>query len=390
MNNSYGNESKPTPEKKLADIHQMHRDIGKSSYMLRLVIGLYLVVVFYAWELIQVIISMTKISDNSFMQAFSYTYGTSALLGELKNNLSITAIVLSVILIIRLLPAVACTAIFVKSKKYNAAEEMLPFLTLIQVFGAVEAVIWGISFGYVIFNFIKYKIPLFSFDSGLYSMIIIVFLLLMLFKIIQGVLLPGYSASIKRYISTGKKPEKAYSGIKFCFVMLGTLNAIVFIFIFVSVLVVHGPDAFFRTFRYLWPIYLFFLSYLFCNICAVGITNRYRIRSTSIESGAASASSSMNNRPSNTPYTGPASSQNYNGYQSYNGYQQSGQTYGGYQQNRPGNTTGQGFSGNNAPFSDIPQNRPGNTTGQGFSGNSAPFSDIPPDDFYNSNFYDGQ
>ncbi len=437
MNSTYYvNKDNMQPSKAtLDDKHQVIRDIGKSGYMLRLIIGSCLILVFFLWEVFQIIVTMSKLSDQGqgLSGMPSYSLNFSVLLGQLMNQLGIVLALSVVVTLIRMLPTIAFIAIFVKSKKYNSAESMFPFFTMVQVFGVLEALIWGGLLIYETFTFIKYQVPIFS-GNGISTMIIVVFLLIMVFKTIQGILLIGFVKYIKNYINTGDCPPKPFNGMKFVIVMLSTLNAIIFTFLLGSVIITQGIDLFFKTLPQLWPIYLFFFAQMFSNMCAMRLLNVFKSRTRRLEYNAAPSPSTYHQRPFNTPYPSenntPAyrNQQNNNqyqnpqrtgyqqnnsqyqnqqrtgyqqnnnqyqnqqrtGYQQNNSQYQSGQGFG-YQQNNGPYQNGQGFGGyqqnnspflndqsfgsyqpNNSPFQDIP-----------FSGSGKPFEDLS--DFNNNN-----
>ena len=235
-------------------------------------------------------------------------------------------------------------------------------------------------------------------------MIIVVFLLIMVFKAVQGIMLQFFIIYIRNYINNGYCPKKYFNIIKFSFVMLATLNAIVFSFIVGSVAITQGIDIFFKTFPQLWPIYLFFFAQMFGNICATSFLNTFRSRTRRLEFGAAPAPTTYSTRPFNSPYpteqnkpayqNQPANNAPYQNQPANNNYAQNGNQYqnrqncGGYQQNntpyqnQPVNNgytqnsnqyqNRQSFGGyqqNNAPY----QNQPVNN---GYTQNSAPFQDI--------------
>ena len=395
MDNSMYNSSDNTKMKKatLDDKHQVIRDIGKSGYMMRLIISSCLTLIFFIWETFQIFAAMIKISDNSLTSTASYSLGFSAILGTLMSQLGLFLAIFSIATIIRVLPVVSFIAIYVKSKKYNSTESLFPFLTVMQVFGVLEAIIWGGLLIYDIVNFIKYQIPIFS-DNGIYTMIIVVFLLIMVFKAVQGIMLQFFIIYIRNYINNGYCPKKYFNIIKFSFVMLATLNAIVFSFIVGSVAITQGIDIFFKTFPQLWPIYLFFFAQMFGNICATSFLNTFRSRTRRLEFGAAPAPTTYSTRPFNSPYPTEQNKPAYQNQPANNGYAQNGnqyqnrQSFGGYQQNnspyqnQPANNNyaqngnqyqnRQNFGGyqqNNSPY----QNQPVNN---GYTQNSAPFQDI--------------
>ena len=389
MDNSMYNSSDNTKMKKatLDDKHQVIRDIGKSGYMMRLIISSCLTLIFFIWETFQIFAAMIKISDNSLTSTASYSLGFSAILGTLMSQLGLFLAIFSIATIIRVLPVVSFIAIYVKSKKYNSTESLFPFLTVMQVFGVLEAIIWGGLLIYDIVNFIKYQIPIFS-DNGIYTMIIVVFLLIMVFKAVQGIMLQFFIIYIRNYINNGYCPKKYFNIIKFSFVMLATLNAIVFSFIVGSVAITQGIDIFFKTFPQLWPIYLFFFAQMFGNICATSFLNTFRSRTRRLEFGAAPAPTTYSTRPFNSPYpteqnkpayqNQPANNAPYQNQPANNNYAQNGnqyqnrQNFGGYQQNNSpyqNQPVNNGYTQNSAPFQDISQS-------------GSPFQDIPFSDNY--------
>ncbi len=379
MDNSMYNSSDNTKMKKatLDDKHQVIRDIGKSGYMMRLIISSCLTLIFFIWETFQIFAAMIKISDNSLTSTASYSLGFSAILGTLMSQLGLFLAIFSIATIIRVLPVVSFIAIYVKSKKYNSTESLFPFLTVMQVFGVLEAIIWGGLLIYDIVNFIKYQIPIFS-DNGIYTMIIVVFLLIMVFKAVQGIMLQFFIIYIRNYINNGYCPKKYFNIIKFSFVMLATLNAIVFSFIVGSVAITQGIDIFFKTFPQLWPIYLFFFAQMFGNICATSFLNTFRSRTRRLEFGAAPAPTTYSTRPFNSPYPTEQNKPAYQNQPANNGYAQNGnqyqnrQNFGGYQQNNSpyqNQPVNNGYTQNSAPFQDISQS-------------GSPFQDIPFSDNY--------
>ena len=392
MNNTYYvNKDNQKPSKAtLDDKHQIVRDIGKSGYMLKLIIGSSLILIFFLWETFQIFSTMTKLSDQSLTNTVSYSLGFSAVLGQLMNQLGVLLALCVVVALIRALPTVAFIAIFVKSKKYNSAESMFPFLTMVQVFGALVSLIWGVLFIYDIFNFIKYKIPIFT-GNGIYTMIIVVLLLIMVFKTFQGILLIGLVKYIKNYISTGECPPKPFNGMKFVIVMLSTLNAIILAFMVGSVIITQGIDLFFKTFPQLWPLYLFFFSQMFANMCAMSVLNVFKSRTRRLEYNVAPAPTAYHNRAFNTPYPSerntPAyqnrqnnsqfgNQQGFGGYQQNNAQFQNQQNFGGYQQNNAQLQNQQGFGGYQQNFGGYQQNNGQFQNQQNFGGyqqNNSPF-----------------
>ena len=369
MNNTYYiNKDNQKPSKAtLEDKHQVIRDIGKSGYMLKLIIGSCLILVFFLWEIFQIVSSMTKLSDQSLTNTASYSLGFSAVLGQLMNQLGIVLALCIFVTLIRAVPTVAFISIFVKSKKYNSAESLFPFLTMIQVFGVLEALIWGGLLIYDIFNFIKYQIPIFT-SNGIYTMIIVVLLLIMLFKTIQGILLLGFVKYVKNYISTGECPPRPFNGMKFVIVMLSTLNAIILAFMLGSIIITQGIDLFFKSFPQLWPLYLFFFSQMFANMSAMSVLNVFKSRTRRLEYNAAPAPTAFHDRPFNSPYPNNPNTPAYQNRQNNNQFQNQ-QNFGGYQQNNSPFLNDQSFGSyqpdNAAPFQDIP-----------FNGSGKPFEDL--------------
>ena len=415
MNNPYAsdNNSRTNNIKKeatLDDKHQVIRDLGKSGYLLKLIIGSGLLLIFFIWESFQIFSTKLQLTDTSLTNTASYSLGFSAVLGQLMTQLDIALIMFIIITLFRALPVISFTAIFVKSKKYHSAESMLPFMTVMQVFGIFEALLWGGLFIYDIINFIKYQIPIFS-SNGIYTMIIVVLLLMMVFKAVQGVFMQFFIIYIKNYIRSGDCPKKPFTGMKLSLVMLSTLNAIVLAFTVGSIIFTQGMDLFFKTFPQLWPIYLFFFGGMFTNMCAISFLNAFRSRTRRLEYGAAPAPTAFNSRPLNTPYPNSQSTMNNpspQNRQGFGGYQQNNQTYqnnqgfGGYQQNSQPYQNNRGFGGyqqnsqpyqNNQGLGGYQQNNQPYQNDQGFIGygqNNSPFQDIPFSDPVNTDPYAGQ
>ena len=264
----------PSPHNSSNPDNESFSGVGRSGAMLRLAVVLCTVIVFFVymlWQFISIRINLTT-NINSYSVSFAFT----VMFEQLVTNIDIMIAILSIIVIVRLLPIISAFAIYIKSRHYNSAESMIPFLTMIQLFGIVEGLAWTALTVYDVIQIIKagnFSLP--SNASGTYYMMLVVSVIMIVSKIAQGFLIPGFFKSVKEHIRTGKSTLRMTFGLRFASIMLATANAIILIFYVFTVIIQLGIDYFFDTFQYLWFWYLFFLSYTLSNMFFVSVISRF-------------------------------------------------------------------------------------------------------------------
>ena len=250
------------------------RAVGGSGKMLGFAITLCVVLVFFIYLLWQFI--SIKIHLSASLDTYYSSLGITVLFGDLMTSIDVMIIALSIILIVRILPIISAFAIYAKSKNYNSAESMLPFLTIIQVFGIIEGLAWAALTIYDVITYIRSGVNLFPPNApSTYYLILIASIIMLISKIFQGFLIPGFISSVKRYIHTGDIALRQPNGLRFATIMIATANAVLFFFIFFQIVIRLGVDTFFRSFQYYWSIYLCLLSYTFSNMFFVSVINAF-------------------------------------------------------------------------------------------------------------------
>lgn len=349
---------------------ELLQEMGHSKYILRLIISLGLVSLFYIIVLLNTIISMTKaVSQQS---SLDYFVSYASLFSELMRAVNIMIVLLAVAVIVRLIPLVGCILFYQKGKNRASAQSMLPLFTLFQVFGVIEALAWGALVVYDIINMFRFGVHFPTNAGSMYYMVLVIAVLTIICKIVQGVLLTKFLAQLKKSIRSEQVENGSTGGIKFASVMLTVGHAILLTALVINLIIVLGIVDFFRTFQYMWLYYLFFTGYILSNAFLSATLTAYDKRMYLARTGTRSgytpygASSGVNNsyNPYQT-YRSPESDQT--GYGQGYGQQQPNQPYGqGYGQQQPNQPYGQNYgqpptnapsnpapSGNNDPFGDM-------------------------------------
>lgn len=366
---------------------ELLQEMGHSKYILRLIISLGLVSLFYIIVLLNTIISMTKaVSQQS---SLDYFVSYASLFSELMRAVNIMIVLLAVAVIVRLIPLVGCILFYQKGKNRAPAQSMLPLFTLFQVFGVIEALAWGALVVYDIINMFRFGVHFPTNAGSMYYMVLVIAVLTIICKIVQGVLLTKFLAQLKKSIRSGQVENGSTGGIKFASVMLTVGHAILLTALVINLIIVLGIVDFFRTFQYMWLYYLFFTGYILSNAFLSATLTAYDKRMYLARTGTRSgytpygASSGVNN--SYNPYqTYRSPESNQTGY----GQQQPNQPYGqNYGQQQPNQPYGQGYgqSPTSAPsnpgYGQPPTSAPSNP-GYGQpnnpapSGNNDPFGDM--------------
>ncbi len=279
MNSSADNDKTALYDKEMQSIHQNIRDAGKSPFMFRVILALVMTLPFYIATLISLIQVQSEISgwNNTYNDALAFT----GVLGDLKSTVDILLIVWIAFIVIRAVPLFCCIVIYTRSKKYNSVESMFHFMTLLQLFGIAETLVWGGLAVIDIIGIFKNGLSLPANAGPTYYIVLILTVLTMAFKIIQGITIAGWIKDIKQYARTGQKPLKDPNLLRFVTSMLAVAHFIMLFYIFITVLMILGVSALFQTMPYLWSWYLFFLSYLLSNAFLSSLIGYYngKIRS---------------------------------------------------------------------------------------------------------------
>ena len=100
-----------------------------------------------------------------------------------------------------------------------------------------------------------------------------------------------------------------FGGLRFASVMLTVCHVILLIALVANLLIILGIGDFFRTFRYLWMWYLFFIGYILSNSFLSAVLRQY-YRATTL---------SLSGVPTHTGYgaASPMTGGQYNPYQTY-------------------------------------------------------------------------
>ena len=318
--------SQPMNEK----TEQAIRDIGKSSQMLRLIVGLSIVTLFYLILLIRMIAAGNELQSNVIS---SFTAPT-ALLGDLTSAVTTMIVILAVILAVRLIPLTGCILLYKKCKNGLSFQSMSSVLTLLQIFGIIESLAWAALTVYDIVQIFRngWNVPYNAHST--YYMMLVVSVLMIICKIIQGFTLSKFMAQLRKNAKQDTIDKKLPSGLKLSTVMIITCHAILLIFIVMTLIIQVGITYFFELFRYFWMIYLFLIGYICSNAFFSTLLKTYYQRLFLAENASTAPKSPPYVQHHQNYYSGyPQQNQNFNsGYsqqnQSFNsGYPQQNQNF---------------------------------------------------------------
>ena len=239
------------------------QELGRSVYMVRLIVAFGIVSLFYGVLLVSTIISMVKVTNSQ--SSLNYFVSYAALFSELMKSAIVMIVILAVVLIVRLIPFIGSILLYQRCKNQLSASSMVPVFTLYQIFGVIEAAAWIALVVYDIINMIRLGVS-FPVNAGsMYYMVLVIAVLTIICKIWQGIALTKFLHGLKRSIRSEKVKKGAIGGIKFASIMLTLSHAILLAALVINLLIALGIGDFFRTFQYLWMVYLFFISYIFSN-----------------------------------------------------------------------------------------------------------------------------
>ena len=239
------------------------QELGRSVYMVRLIVAFGIVSLFYGVLLVSTIISMVKVTNSQ--SSLNYFVSYAALFSELMKSAIVMIVILAVVLIVRLIPFIGSILLYQRCKNQLSASSMVPVFTLYQIFGVIEAAAWIALVVYDIINMIRLGVS-FPVNAGsMYYMVLVIAVLTIICKIWQGIALTKFLHGLKRSIRSEKVKKGAIGGIKFASIMLTLGHAILLAALVINLLIALGIEDFFRTFQYLWMVYLFFVSYIFSN-----------------------------------------------------------------------------------------------------------------------------
>ena len=181
---------------------------------------------------------------------------------------------------------------------------MVPVFTLYQIFGVIEAAAWIALVVYDIINMIRLGVS-FPVNAGsMYYMVLVIAVLTIICKIWQGIALTKFLHGLKRSIHSEKVKKGAIGGIKFASIMLTLGHAILLAALVINLLIALGIEDFFRTFQYLWMVYLFFVSYIFRATLTEILIGQSFFRYRECGEGCRRARRSGGSRSSSSPQPG--------------------------------------------------------------------------------------
>ena len=264
----------PLPDKRTELKEQALRDVGKSAAMIRVIIGLSIVAVFYIVLLVYFLLVRTQITSDPNLFNSSYGY----IMISLTQAMDMVTVALIVTLIARLVPLIGCILLYKKSGRGETASALCSAMTFLQVFGVIETVAWTAMIVYEIVMMFKNSFTIPPHAGSTYYMILVISVLIMICKLLQGIFLTKFITQLKRSVRQENIIDQVPAALKFPTVMIATCHAILLIFIVISLLITLGLTNFFKTFQYLWVIYLFLIGYILSNYFLTSLLNLFRLK----------------------------------------------------------------------------------------------------------------
>ncbi len=286
---------------------QIWQEVGGSRYVFRLIIGLSVVGVFYLILLGSMILSALHIVSQQ--DTLSYFTAYTSLLGNLMNTMAVMIVILAAAVLIRVIPLIGCIILYRLCRNGAPTQSLMPAFTCCQVFGVIEALLWSALVVYDIINMFRYGFAFPKNAGSVYYMILVISVIMIVCKIAQGVLLTRFMARLKNGIRTETMENSYFGGLRFASVMLTVCHVILLIALVANLLIILGIGDFFKTFRYLWMWYLFFIGYILSNSFLSAVLRQY-YRATTL---------SLSGVPTHTGYgaASPMTGGQYNPYQTY-------------------------------------------------------------------------
>ena len=302
----------PLPDKRTELKEQALRDVGKSAAMIRVIIGLSIVAVFYIVLLVYFLLVRTQITSDPNLLNSSYGY----IMISLTQAMDIVTVALIVTLIARLVPLIGCILLYKKSNRGETASALCSAMTFLQVFGVIETVAWIAMIVYEIVMVFKNSFTIPPHAGSTYYMILVISVLIMICKLLQGIFLTKFITQLKRSVRQENIIDQVPAALKFPTVMIATCHAILLIFIVISLLITLGLINFFKTFQYLWVIYLFLIGYILSNYFLTSLLNLFRLKMY-LSSAATTPNIPNPYTPTPTPFQNYSQSPYQNTYQNY-------------------------------------------------------------------------
>ena len=352
----------PLPDKRTELKEQALRDVGKSAAMIRVIIGLSIVAVFYIVLLVYFLLVRTQITSDPNLFNSSYGY----IMISLTQAMDIVTVALIVTLIARLVPLIGCILLYKKSNRGETASALCSAMTFLQVFGVIETIAWTAMIVYEIVMVFKNSFTIPPHAGSTYYMILVISVLIMICKLLQGIFLTKFITQLKRSVRQENIIDQVPAALKFPTVMIATCHAILLIFIVINLLITLGLTNFFKTFQYLWVIYLFLIGYILSNYFLTSLLNLFRLKMY-LSSAATTPNIPNPYTPTPTPFQNYSQSPYQNTYQNYRPnntppYPNNQQPYqNSYQNYQPNNTPP--YPNNQQPYQNSYQNyQPNNKT----------------------------
>lgn len=304
----------PSKEKLLKE--QALRDTASGRYMLKLILTLIAVLVFYGVLLINIIIVKADIHQfsggapydfkpDSITPSDLFSLGFLILMGnvpqikimlgsigsmahssdayvnntynELMTLIDVLMVVVILALLVRLIPIISCIAVYNRGRRYQSLATAMPFMKLLKAFAVTETAVWSIIAGFFTVSLFKSNFHLS--DDSVTVMIFVIFVLTLVCKIIQGIFLFKFTTALSQHLLTSNYPSDKTSGLKLSAVLLCTCFSILLFFILFVIARSGGWNGLTGSFQYLWKIYLFLTAYLLSNGFLVSLLKIYTQRS---------------------------------------------------------------------------------------------------------------
>ena len=212
--------------------------------------------------------------------------------------------------------------------------------------------------------------------------------LIMICKLLQGIFLTKFITQLKRSVRQENIIDQVPAALKFPTVMIATCHAILLIFIVISLLITLGLINFFKTFQYLWVIYLFLIGYILSNYFLTSLLNLFRLKMY-LSSAATTPNIPNPYTPTPTPFQNYSQSPYQNTYQNYRPnntppYPNSQQPYqNSYQNYQPNNTPP--YPNSQQPYQNSYQNDQPNNKTQ-YPNSQQPYQNDQPNDSFENMF----
>ena len=266
--------------KELERKHDLIRYMGRYGGIIAFIVSSGIIAALYLVILINLISSGNKLAGLS-------SIGDASINMLLQRELTILTVIVAVCTIARIIPFAASIMIFVTSKKEGPVDKILTGVNLIKIFGIIETAAWILMAILYIYTTIKSGGIKVNNSTQLFSLVLSI--LMLIFKQVQGYTLFKYMNTIKNAIKHGDIPNESFGGFKFTCVMLGTIHIIYLVTIISAVFHIgglqYGFELFKQSFSSLWFIYLYLAAYAFSNLVASNISTvhatRIRLANTS-------------------------------------------------------------------------------------------------------------